>query len=131
MKPFSSSTALIAGSVLVVVGLLGYAVFKSAAPSVNDGFAQCLTDKGVKMYGAWWCPHCQAQKKLFGTAFSKINSIECSPNNTKTMSEQCKADGIESFPTWVFPDGTKVTGEQSFTSLGAKSGCELPTPEGV
>ena len=26
-----------------------------------DGFARCLGDRGVKMYGAWWCPHCQEQ----------------------------------------------------------------------
>ncbi len=131
MKSISSSTALIAGALLVVVGLLGYAVFHTAAPSVNDGFAQCLTEKGVKFYGAWWCPHCTAQKKLFGTAFSKLTSIECSPNNTKSMSVQCKNDGIESFPTWVFSDGTKLAGEQSFNKLAEKTKCELPKQEGV
>ena len=28
-----------------------------------DAFARCLSDRGVKMYGAWWCPHCKEQKE--------------------------------------------------------------------
>lgn len=24
-----------------------------------DTFASCLTKKGVKMYGAYWCGHCK------------------------------------------------------------------------
>ena len=27
---------------------------------------QHLKQVGAKMYGAFWCPHCQEQKQLFG-----------------------------------------------------------------
>lgn len=81
------------------------------------------------MYGAWWCPHCSNQKALFGSAFKYINYVECSPNNTKTMSVQCKNDGITGFPTWVFADGSQLGGEQTFAALSAKTGCELPAAE--
>ena len=37
--------------------------------STLDSFAQCLTSKGMKMYGAWWCPHCAEQKESFGYGF--------------------------------------------------------------
>ncbi len=128
MKAQSSSSSLILFGLagLAVVGLLAYVVTRPSVPSTYDAFAQCLSDKGVKMYGAWWCPHCQAQKKLFGTAFKKINYVECSPGGTKTMSAVCKADGIEGYPTWVFADKTRASGEQSFADLSLKTGCVVP-----
>jgi hypothetical protein len=129
MKSLSPATVLIVGAAAVVIGLIGFAVYRGAAPSPYDGFAQCLTEKGVKMYGAWWCPHCSNQKVAFGTAFKHVDYVECSPGNTRTMSEECRADGIQSFPTWVFTDGTKLAGERTLTELASESGCELPTVE--
>lgn len=128
MKAQTSTSSLILFGLagLAVVGLLGYVVTRPSVPSAYDDFAQCLSDKGIKMYGAWWCPHCTAQKKLFGTAFKKVNYIECSPAGSKTMSEQCKTDGIQGYPTWVFADNTRVSGEQSFADLSLKSGCPVP-----
>ena len=65
MKNSKSAYYLYGAAVLVVVGLIAFATTQEAAQSPYDSFAQCLTDDGVKMYGAWWCPHCQSQKKLF------------------------------------------------------------------
>ncbi len=124
---FSPSYLLYAGAGVVVIGLLAFVAFGNSTPSPYNDFAQCLTDKGVKMYGAWWCPHCAAQKKLFGDAFAKINYVECSPNGSKDTSQECKDAGVKSFPTWMFPDGTNLTGEQTFDTLGAKVGCPAPT----
>ena len=31
-----------------------------------DAFAKCLASKQAKMYGLYWCPHCQEQKEKFG-----------------------------------------------------------------
>jgi len=45
--------------------LVAIVLYFMSKPGFYDEFAQCLTDKGVKMYGAYWCPHCQAQKALF------------------------------------------------------------------
>ena len=50
----------------VVVILIAIFIFKSftkeSGPSQYDGFAKCLSENGVKMYWAYWCPHCNDQK---------------------------------------------------------------------
>lgn len=127
MKTPSTTFLLFGAAIAVVIGLIGFAVFRGTAPSPYESFAECLTEKGTTMYGAWWCPHCQAQKALFGTAFKKVQYIECSPNQTRTMSQECQDAGIEGYPTWKFADGSQVSGEQTFAALADRSGCELPT----
>ncbi|OGY90969.1 MAG: hypothetical protein A3H70_04090 [Candidatus Komeilibacteria bacterium RIFCSPLOWO2_02_FULL_48_11] len=84
-----------------------------------DSFAQCLTDKGVAMYGAKWCLHCQNQKKAFGKSFRLIKYLEC-PDNI----ELCLAKDIQGYPTWIIND-KKYEGEQSLASLSQISDCPL------
>ena len=91
----------------------------------SDQFAQCLTDKGAKFYGAFWCSHCISQKKMFGQSFEKINYIECSTPDGKSQIKECEEAGINGYPTWKFADGSKVEGEVSFEVLSQKTGCEL------
>ena len=93
--------------------------------------AQCLTSKGVKMFGAIWCPHCQQQKKDFGEAFKYIDYIECDPKTNLESAKQCANDGIDSYPTWRFSDGTEVLGLQDVEQLGLRVGCEMPKEETV
>jgi len=112
---------------LLAVFFSGRAVVKWVAePGELDGFAQCLTDKGVKFYGAFWCPHCQAQKKIFGKSVSKLPYIECSTADGSGQLQVCKDEKIEGYPTWVFPDGERVVNEQSLATLAEKSQCVLP-----
>lgn len=87
-----------------------------------DSFAKCLAEKGVTMYGAAWCPHCQAQKKLFGKSFDYVPYIEC-PNTPKL----CLDKGVNGYPTWISPDGTKLEGEQTLQKLSEVSSCPLPS----
>ena len=94
-------------------------------------FAQCLSEKNAVFYGAFWCPHCLAQKALFGSAVSEIKYVECSTPDGNSQLAVCKAKGVQSYPTWIFADGTLVTGEQSFSSLAEKTGCTDPTPGAV
>jgi hypothetical protein len=123
------SSAWFAGlAVIVVAGVIGLAAYKGMGPSVYDDFAECLADNGVKMYGAWWCPHCVNQKKLFGSAFQFVPYVECSPNGSKTFSApECVDAKIESTPTWIFADGTRRTGELSLDALSEKTACPLPS----
>ena len=121
-----SSYYLYIGAIVVVVALIGFAVTKEKAPSVYDQFAQCLSEKGVIMYGAWWCPHCENQKQMFGSSFEFVNYIECSLPNRAGQTEECAEAGIEGYPTWEFADGERLSGEQSFETLAKKSGCALP-----
>ena len=85
------------------------------------GFAQCLASKNITMYGADWCPHCQNEKKAFGSSFEYVPYVEC-PDNPK----QCLDAGIKGYPTWIFPDGRKLEGEQGIKTLSQESGCALP-----
>lgn len=97
---------------------------KTEEADIKAPLAQCLTDKGVKMYGAYWCPHCAKQKKLFGAAFGKVTYVECAvPGDSRKQTQACQDADIASYPTWIFPDGTRTTGEQSLEALAKKAGC--------
>lgn len=86
--------------------------------------AECLTEKGAKMYGAYWCSHCIAQKKLFGAAFDKVDYIECAtPGNPRQQTQACDDAGIKGYPTWTFADGSHLSGEISLEALADKAGC--------
>lgn len=86
-----------------------------------DAFAKCLSgEKGAVMYGAAWCPHCQNEKKRFGTSFQYINYVEC-PENIKLCTEK----GITGYPTWILGDGKRLEGEQGLQRLSEESGCKL------
>jgi glutaredoxin len=75
------------------------------------------------MYGAYWCPHCQAQKKLFGPSFQHLKYVECTVDV-----KLCQEQKIESYPTWIFADGTRISGELSLADLAQKTSCQPPTP---
>lgn len=92
-----------------------------------DEFAQCLTQKGVKMYGAYWCPHCNNQKEMFGSSWQYIDYVKCALRNSRGQTPSCREAGIRAYPTWVFPDGRKIEGELSFKELSEYSGCQLPS----
>ena len=90
-----------------------------------DIFAQCLTDAGIKFYGAFWCPHCQAQKKLFEQS-KFLPYVECSTPDGKGQTQECIDRGIKTYPTWITKDGTWLDGEQNFDTLAEKTGCAIP-----
>lgn len=119
-----------AGAIIIVALLLvGVGVVVVATrEDPNDPrqqFAQCLTDKGVKMFGAFWCPHCQAQKRLFGSSFKKVSYIECGvPGNTSGQTQACQDAKIQTYPTWEFADGSRKSGELTFAELATASSCE-------
>jgi hypothetical protein len=115
--------------ILVIVACVGaFAIIKmqntSTVPDTRNDLAQCLTDKGVKMYGAYWCPHCAQQKKDFGKAFSKVTYVECAVQGSpQTQTQACKDAGITGYPTWVFANGDRLSGEQPLATLSDKAGC--------
>jgi hypothetical protein len=113
--------------ILVVIGTAYYFDHRSAHK--YDGFAQCLKDRGVKMYGAWWCPHCQEQKEKFGEmSFKRVPYTECGvPGDVKGQNPVCKQDGITHFPTWQFPPtGERVERVFTLEELSDRTGCPLP-----
>lgn len=118
--------------VLVIAAAMLWRSETAGKPAGNDSsgsgkyndFAKCLTDKGVKFYGAYWCGHCQAQKAAFGDSFKYVNYIEC-VEGKYGQKKVCEDEKITSYPTWVFPDGTRKSGEVPMESLAELSGCKL------
>lgn len=102
-------------------------VIPSSAPKGALELAQCLNAKGATFYGAFWCPHCRAQRALFGSAVTALPYVECSNPDGNSQVQVCKDKKIEGYPTWIFADGATVTGEQTFATLAEKSGCPNTT----
>ena len=127
MKLRTSHYIIGIAALLVVTGVI-WVVAKGSGPGPADALAQCLTDKGVKMYGAYWCPHCQAQKKLFGASWKYVNYAECSLPGGGGQTQVCNDAKIEGYPTWILSNGKRLEGEQSFENLAKAAGCSF---EGV
>jgi len=115
---------------LLILGVIAMVLLRSdntpTGPSKYDAFAQCLTAKKAVFYGAFWCPHCQATKKLFGAAVKFLDYVECSTPDASGQLQICKDKKIEGYPTWEFADGSRLTGEVSIQQLADKTSCELP-----
>ncbi len=116
-----------AGLVIIIIAFAGVKItgYATSSPGQYDNFAQCLTDEDVKMYGAYWCPHCNNQKRTFGDSWKYINYIECSLPDRGGQTQECAQEGITGYPTWEFSDGSRISGEVPFETLAARSGCEL------
>lgn len=116
---------------VLVIGLIGVGFLKSTAepagPGELDGFATCLQEKGATFYGAFWCPHCQAQKKLFGKSAKLLPYVECSTADGSGQTQICIDKGVKSYPTWIFADGSILNGEIPLAQLAEKTSCVLPT----
>lgn len=108
--------------IAIVVGLL---VMYAKKPGKYDTFAQCVNESGAKFYGAWWCPHCQDQKTMFGRSAQYLPYVECQTRSRQPLAA-CTDVDIKGFPTWIFADGTRATGKLSFEQLAEKTACELP-----
>jgi len=115
---------LFIGIVVIIIGGLAFLPDKKSGKL--DSFAQCLADSGTEFYGTFWCSHCQNQKKMFGSSQKYLPYIECSTPDGKDQLQICKDAGIEGYPTWIFPDKTRLSGEISFEILVNKTNCELP-----
>lgn len=115
--------------ILIIIAVLFIAACSSSSyPQERvDTLANCLADNGVKEYGAFWCPNCAEQKKIFGKSYEIIMSrdvyVECDPRGEKEQAELCLEKKVEKYPTWEFPSGEVVVGVTSFEELAQKAGC--------
>lgn len=121
----SKAVITLATVVLVVLPIVIWAKlsFKSPEAGQYDDLAKCLAAKNVRMYGAYWCVHCQTQKKAFGNSWQYIEYIECSLPGGKGQTEECNEAGIKGYPTWDLGKGERLSGEVSIEQLAEKSGC--------
>ena len=113
--------------VLVAVAAGAAFYFYHRSEHRYDAFARCLGTRGVKMYGAWWCPHCQEQKEKFGASFEYAPYVECGiKGDLHGQSQVCKDEGIKHYPTWQFPPtGERVDRIFTLEELSDRTGCPL------
>lgn len=110
--------------ILVVLGM-SIASITGKTSKGEYSFAECLTESGTKMYGAYWCTHCNEQKQSFGEDAKYLKYIECSTLDGKGQTQVCIDAGITAYPTWKFGDGTKIEGFLPLEKLSQMSGCKL------
>ncbi|HEY2774985.1 MAG TPA: hypothetical protein VGK20_13140 [Candidatus Binatia bacterium] len=111
--------------VILILGVLVAA--RPALATTLEDFGRCLAQEGATFYGASWCPHCRAQRTTLAEAMPFVQYVECSVAGPDApQAAACTKANVETYPTWTFADGSQEDGEQSLTSLAAKTGCRLP-----
>ena|SRR3989344_967396 len=118
----SSFKLILVIGAIIVLGIIFFS-FRGSSGNYDD-FAKCLTQNGVKMYGAYWCPHCADQKELFGSSWKYMDYVECSLPNRAGQTEVCSLARIESYPTMDVA-GRRLLGVQSLESLSQLTNCPL------
>lgn len=122
-----SYTYLYIAIAIVAVALVGWGILALDQQSTKlDGFASCIKDSGATFYGAFWCPHCQEQKAMFKKSSRLLPYHECSTPDGKGQTQECTDLGVQSYPTWVFKDGSKEEGVLSLSMLAEKTSCTVP-----
>ena len=123
----NTKTILIWSVVGILVIVASFFIVKgSNTPGKYDSFANCIKDKGATFYGAFWCPHCRAQKSLFGKSSKYLPYVECSTPDGNSQLAVCTEKKIETYPTWIFSDGSIESGELTLEKLAEKTSCQLP-----
>ena len=71
----------------------------------------------AKMFGAFWCSHCNNQKQELGIEASKMfEYVECAKDGSKSQYAFCKEQKIPGFPTWQI-NGELYPGEKDLSEL--------------
>ncbi|HLC73483.1 MAG TPA: hypothetical protein VJH20_02495 [Candidatus Nanoarchaeia archaeon] len=129
--------------ILLIIFLVVISACNSTPKQNYDKLANCLAEKNVKEYGAFWCPNCAQQKKMFGNSYQILEDkqvyIECDPrcvknkdgklpmacNGIEGQPQLCLDKKVEKYPDWEFSDGSRLVGVQELSVLADKAGCEI------
>lgn len=111
---------------MLAVGVPIVVVACGGGPDLT-AFVDCLnTDQKAIFYGAFWCPHCQDQKRVFGNAAGDLPYVECSTPDGNGQTTVCQQKQIVSYPTWEFADGRRESRILTVSELAARTQCMLP-----
>jgi glutaredoxin len=80
-----------------------------------------LNQQEAKLYTTYWCPYCQRQQLLFGSAVANLKVVECDPNGENARPEECSQAQVSSYPTWQI-NGKLYRGLRSREDLALISG---------
>lgn len=82
---------------------------------VND-LAKYLSEKGAVMYGYSEGSETARQKEILGNAFQYIDYVECDSNTEDSNVDECNANSISVYPTWIY-DAKQYSGVQTLANL--------------
>jgi uncharacterized membrane protein/glutaredoxin len=119
-----------AAAVAITLLHLNYTGVLGRPPAVEDPFARALalhlSQRGAKMYGASWCPHCVEQKEMFGASARRLPYVECSPGGQGSrQASACQGAGIRLYPTWII-GGQRFQEVLTLTRLAELTGFQAP-----
>src|ERR1700686_2887537 len=100
IKTPSRNWGRIAIFAVLIVAAFGLAYYLgNRTQHKHAAFGRCRTERGVKMYGAWWCPRCVEQKEKFGASFQYVPYVECGIKGALHGRWQaCRDANIEHYP---------------------------------
>lgn len=136
LAPQESLLKVLLLSIVIAVSVLMGSLFLHSRERVSlntdsssrIGLAKHLSSIGAVMYGSYKCPHCLAQKYLFGEeAFKYIKYVECHPEGKNANPTLCLEKGITAYPTWEIK-GKFYVGAKSLKELAKISGYSLESP---
>jgi cyclophilin family peptidyl-prolyl cis-trans isomerase len=130
---YDNTNTSASGSRTIEIQVLGFAAdSNTATATVNIGnldlvaFANALKADGAKLYGAGWSADTTAQKELFEDGGQFLEFVEVT-NGDRTPNAAATQNGITTYPTWIFDDGTRLEGVQSLQALSEHTGIAIPT----
>lgn len=115
---------------VLFIAFVAWLIMAPAKPGRLDAFASCIKESGATFYGAFWCPHCQNQKAMFGASAKLLPYVECSTPDGRGQLPICLEAGVKSYPTWKFGTSTVETGEVSLERLSELTNCPIPEQNG-
>jgi uncharacterized membrane protein len=108
-----------------IPGMAAPPIQRDSGPS-EIALAKHLKATGAKMYGAFWCSHCNDQKELFGKQAKKeMPYVECTSEGQNSQAALCTEKQITGYPTWEV-NGQVLTGTQTLQKLAEVSGYKGP-----
>ncbi len=118
---------VLGGLVAAATTAFALAVFIDVTPAspYQEALARHLADTGARMYGAYWCPHCQEQKTLFGAAAARLPYVECDARGAGARPDLCAIEGVRVYPTWTI-GGVRREGTLSLDELARLAGFTPP-----
>lgn len=124
-KPITILVTLIVVAAVIIIAVTA-SDKSNREPDQVEIFAQCIADSGATFYGAFWCPHCNDQKDMFGRKATKALPYQECSTAQRQQNSLCREEGIEGYPTWEFADGSRQSGVMTFAELSEETGCPLP-----
>eukprot|EP00596_Hydrurales_sp_CCMP1899_P009520 CAMPEP_0119035130 /NCGR_PEP_ID=MMETSP1177-20130426/2094_1 /TAXON_ID=2985 /ORGANISM="Ochromonas sp, Strain CCMP1899" /LENGTH=153 /DNA_ID=CAMNT_0006993065 /DNA_START=326 /DNA_END=787 /DNA_ORIENTATION=- len=125
-SPASASTAPVAQAIaaLEANGKTVEELVPEEAPKVTKtsspravSVGKRLNALNAKMYGAFWCSHCNNQKQELGVEVAKLfEYVECDKDGANSQFKICRANKLQGYPTWEIK-GELYPGEKDLGEL--------------